>query len=227
MTIPEPLLLHEEILLLALRDKEGTFASGGWHRHALGGAILAELLLAQKIRQNPADRKKRVEALNPKPLGEPLLDEGLERIRAARRPASLATWVGRFAEWKELPHRIAARLCRRGILRADERKVLLLFRQRIYPEVNPEPERRLIDRLNRALLGPGTDLEPRTLALVSLAYPAGLLRNAFDKRVLKRQRALLEMFLEREPAGRAVKEAIQAAEAAAAAVASCGAVAVM
>jgi len=217
MSNPEPLLLHEEILLLALRDKEGTFASGGWHRHALGGAILAELLLAQKIRENPADRKKRVEVLSPKPLGEPLLDEGLERIRAARRPASLATWVERFAGWKELPHRIAARLCERGILRADQRKILLLFRQRIYPEVEPEPERRLIERLNRALLGPGTDLEPRTLTLISLAYPAGLLRNAFDKRVLKRQRTRIEALIEGEPAGRALKEAIQAAEAAAAA----------
>jgi hypothetical protein len=219
MTTPESLLLHEEILLLALRDKEGTFASGSHHRHALGGAILAELLLAQRIRQNPADRKKRVEALSPKPLGEPLLDEGLARIRAARRPASLATWVERFAGWKELPHRIAGRLCERGILRADERKILLLFRQRIYPEVNPEPERRLIDRLNQAVFGAGTDLDPRTAALVSLAYPAGLLRNAFDKRALKRQRTLLKMFLEREPAGRAVKQAIQNAEAAAAACA--------
>jgi hypothetical protein len=219
MTTPEPLWLHEEILLLALRDKEGTFASGGWHRHALGGAILAELLLAQRIRQNPADRKKRVEALSPKPLGEPFLDEGLERIRAARRPASLATWVERFAGWKELPHRIAKRLCERGILRADQRKILLLFRQRIYPEVKPEPERRLIDRLNRALFASGTDVEARTVALVSLAYPAGLLRSAFDKRALKRQRALLEMFLEREPAGRALREAIRNAEAAAAACA--------
>lgn len=227
MSNPEPLLLHEEILLLALRDKEGTFASGGWYRHALGGAILAELLLAQRIRQNPADRKKRVEVLSPKPLGKPLLDEGLERIRAARRPASLATWVGRFAEWKELPHRIAARLCERGILRADQRKILLLFRQRIYPEVKPEPERRLIDRLNRVLFVPGTDVDQRTLALVSLAYPAGLLRNAFDKRALKRQRARIEALIAGEPVGRAVNEAIQAAQAAAAVAASCGAVAVM
>jgi len=219
MSNPEPLLLHEEILLLALRDTEGTFAAGGWHRYALGGAILAELLLAGRIRENPAGRKKLVEALSPKPLGEPLLDEGLERIRAARRPASLATWVERFAGWKELPHRIAARLCERGILRGDERRILLLFHQRIYPEVKPEPERRLIDRLNRALFGPGTNLEPRTLALVSLAYRAGLLRHTFDKRALRRQRTRIEALIEGEPAGRAVKEAVRNAQAAAAACA--------
>jgi len=227
MTTSESLWLHEEILLLALRDKEGTFASGSRHRHALGGAILAELMLARRIRENPADRKKRVEVLSPKPLSEALLDEALERIRAARRPASMATWVGRFASWRELPHRIAARLCERGILRADQRKILLLFRQRIYPEVKPEPERRLIERLNRALLGSGVDLEPRTRTLLSLAYPAGLLQNAFDKQVLKRQRALFDMVLEREPVGRAVKEAIEAEAAAAAVAATCGAVAVM
>ena len=71
------------------------------------------------------------------------------------------------------------------------------------------------------------DLEPRTRTLLSLAYPAGLLQNAFDKQVLKRQRALFDMVLEREPVGRAVKEAIEAEAAAAAVAATCGAVAVM
>ena len=88
MPNPEPLRLHEEILLLALRDKEGTFAAGGWHHHALGGAVLAELLMDGKIRENPADRKKRVEVQDHRPAREPVLDEALEQIRAARRPAS-------------------------------------------------------------------------------------------------------------------------------------------
>jgi hypothetical protein len=215
MTHPETLRLHEEILLLALRDKEGTFAAGGRHRQALGGAVLAELLLARKIREQPTDRRKRVEVSDPRPLREPTLDAALERIRVARRPASLATWVGRFAGWSELPHRIAVGLCERGILRADERKVLLLFRRRIYPEVNPAPEKRLVDRLHRALLDREPDLEPRTLTLLCLAWPAGLLRYVADKRLLKQQRGLLQRYLKNEPAGRAVKEAIEAEDAAA------------
>ncbi len=217
MPTPESLLLPEEILLLALRDKEGTFAFGTYPRHALAGAILAELLFAGKIRENPADRKKRVEALNPKPTGVPVLDEALDLIRSARRPARLAGWVGRLAASRELVHRIASRLCERGILRADQRKILLLFRQRIYPEVRSEPERRLIDRLNRAVFGADTTVDPRTQAVVSLAYRAGLLRLVFDKRALKQQRARIEALVEGEPVGRAVKESIEAEQTAAAA----------
>jgi len=37
--------LHEEILLLVLKDKDGTVASGTWSSLALGGAVLAELML--------------------------------------------------------------------------------------------------------------------------------------------------------------------------------------
>ena len=39
------LFLHEEILLLALKDEEGTIASGTWYQQAIAGAILATLYL--------------------------------------------------------------------------------------------------------------------------------------------------------------------------------------
>ena len=74
------------------------------------------------------------------------------------------------------------------------------------------------------MLGPGTDLEPQTRALLSLAHPAGLLRQVVDKRVLKQQRAFLKMLVDSEPAGRAVKEAIEAENAAV--TAACGVVVV-
>ena len=39
------LFLHEEVMLLALRDEEGTIASGTMYQYAIGAAILAELLV--------------------------------------------------------------------------------------------------------------------------------------------------------------------------------------
>ena len=45
MDTATPLLLPEQILLLALRDREGTRDNKAWHGYAIGGAILAELLL--------------------------------------------------------------------------------------------------------------------------------------------------------------------------------------
>ena len=40
MTINDNLHLHEEILLLALRDKEGTIESGVMYQHAVAAALL-------------------------------------------------------------------------------------------------------------------------------------------------------------------------------------------
>ncbi len=45
----EKLYLHEKIMLLALRDKEGTVNFGVNYSFAIGGAILAELLLSKHI----------------------------------------------------------------------------------------------------------------------------------------------------------------------------------
>jgi len=49
MTIQTNLFLHEEIMLLALRDEEGTIASGTMYQYAIGAAVLAELLLNKRI----------------------------------------------------------------------------------------------------------------------------------------------------------------------------------
>jgi hypothetical protein len=45
----QPLFLHEEIMLLALRDETGVMESGAWYSFAMGGAILSELLLAGRV----------------------------------------------------------------------------------------------------------------------------------------------------------------------------------
>ena len=49
MGMQETLFLHEEIMLLALHDEKGTVAWGTYYQYALGGAILAELLLNNLI----------------------------------------------------------------------------------------------------------------------------------------------------------------------------------
>jgi len=141
------LFLHEEILLLALRDEEGTIASGTMYQYAIGADLLAELLLSKRIEVEQSGKRKLVNLVSPSPLGEPLIDQCLEKVSSAKRRAVLQTWVSRFAGVKNLKHRVAQQLYRRGILRADEDKVLLIFTRKIYPEVNPEPEKELIERL--------------------------------------------------------------------------------
>src|SRR5262245_26750560 len=183
-----PIFLHEEVMLLALRDAEGTIAPGTMYQYALGGAVLAELLLNNRIRVE-ASRKKLVNLVTSKQLGDPLLDECLEKIRSAKRRASLQTWVQRLAGMRKFKHRVAEQLCKRGILRADKDKVLLMFTRKIYPEIDPEPERQLVERLRTAIFTETTDVDPRIVVLLSLANSTGLLKAIFDRKKLKDRKA--------------------------------------
>lgn len=204
--------LHEEILLLALRDEEGTTA-GDQYAYGLAGAIAAELLLRGRIRLVEGKRKPMVEALETAPA-EDVLGTCQARIAVARRRATLATWVQRLAAMRNLKHMVAQELCRRGVLRADEDKVLLLFKRKIYPEVDPGPERELTDRLREAIVGDAAEVDPRTVLLISLASSAGLLGNAFSRKELRARKKRIDAVVNGEVTGQATREAIEAAQAA-------------
>jgi hypothetical protein len=214
MDMSRKLSLYEEIMLLALRDKEGTIVSGTRYEYAVGGAILAELFLRKRIEIERKRKKTYVRLLDLAPTGDRLLDECLEHIHGVKRPKSLADWVSKFAGLKNLRHRIALRLCQAGILKADEDKVLLLFTRRIYPEVDPGPERQLIQELDHAIFSSSGEADTRTAVLISLAKAADLLKVVFDKKKLKSRKARVEDLIHDETLGKAAKEAIEAVEAA-------------
>jgi hypothetical protein len=208
------LFLHEEIMLLALSDKKGTTEFEGHFRYALGGALLAELLLRKRVRVDDTKKRKLVEVASAQQVGDPLIDECLERVVRAKKRASLKTWVSRFSGIKRLKHRVAERLCQRGVLRADEDKVLLIFSRKIYPEVNPEPERQLIERLREAIFTDKREIDSYTVVLVSLAKNTDLLKMAFEKKELKRRKARIEQVINGDLTGKATKEVIEAIQAA-------------
>lgn len=208
------LFLHEEIMLLALKDTEGTIAPGTMYQYAIGGAILAELLLRRRTAVVEHGKKRLVDTIDETPVGDALIDECCERISTAKRRASLQTWVSRFAGIKDLRHRAARQLCQRGILQADEDKVLLIFARKIYPQIDPEPERQLINRLQEAIFADTPDVDHRTLVLASLANSANILQVIFDKKELKGRKRRIEQIVNGEVIGKATKEAIEAMQAA-------------
>jgi len=206
--------LHEEVMLLALRDERGTVASGTMYSMALGGSILAELMLRERIGIEQEGRKAFARVRKPSPLGDPVLDECLQRMRESRRRGRLQTWVSRFANLRGLRHRVAGGLARRGILRADEEKILLIFKRRVYPELDTAPEREVLDRLREAIFTDRRDLDPRTVVLVALAHHAGLLKQVFDKRELRARKARIESVIQGDAIGKATRQAIEAVRAA-------------
>lgn len=208
------LFLHEEIMLMALKEREGTIVSGTNYSYALGGAILAELLLHKRIIVEAEKKKKFAKVIDSLPMGEPLLSECLEKINTAKKRQQLQTWVTRFAQIKNLKHRVAKQLTRRGILRADEDKILHIFTRKIYPEIDPRPEQDLIERLRQAIFTDSDDIDPKTVVLLSLAKSTELLKVVFDKKQLKTRKERIEQIVNGEMMGKAAKEAVDAAMAA-------------
>ncbi|MFQ5806361.1 MAG: GPP34 family phosphoprotein [Phycisphaerae bacterium] len=78
----------------------------------------------------------------------------------------------------------------------------------------PRPERKLIERLRKAIFTETRQVDPRTVILVSLASAADLLRIPFDKKALKTRKDRIERLVSGELMGRATREAFQAAQAA-------------
>jgi hypothetical protein len=207
--------IHEQLLLLALRDEKGTLESrAGMYQYALGGAILSELLVEGCIAVGE-DKKKLVDVVKIKRMYEPVLDECLGMIASAKRRRSASNWVSRFGQIKKLRHRVASGLCHRGILKDSEDKVLLFFTRRIYPTIDPGPERRLVGSLRKAIFSESRTLNPRTGILVALAHGTGLLSIHFDRKELKRRKRRLEEITRGDLIGGATRQAVQAAQAAA------------
>ena len=207
------LFLHEEVMLLALRDRKGTVYGSTHYSTALGAAVVAELLLAGRIAVD-AGRRPLVNVLRTEPMGDEVLDECLERMAGARRRARLGTWVQRCAGLRRLRHRVAGGLCDRGILRAADDTVLLVFHRTVYPELDPAPERRLIERLRRAIFGESATVAARTAVLIALAYRTELLSIPFTRKELRQRKSRLMQIADGELLGRATKEIVEAAQAA-------------
>ncbi len=213
------LRLHEEVLLLVLREREGTPHDAATSIHAVGAALLGELIDAGRVALVPAGKKLFVELRDARPLGDPLLDECLGLVATARRRAQIDAWVSRFSARKRLLPRVAQGLVARGILRAEERTILLIFRRRVYPELDPRPEKAVRDRLRRAIFSEARDVDPRTVRLLSLADSVGLLPAVFGKKELKPRRQRVKALVAGEPLGAATRR-VREAEAAAAVVAT-------
>ena len=208
----EKLHIHECLLLLALRDEKGTVESGAtMYRYALGGAILAELLLAGTVRIE-AGKKKLVDLVRTKAMHDPVLDECLGLVASAKRRRRASDWVSRFGRIKRIRRRVAEGLCDRRILKQAEGKVLFLFSRTTYPTVDPRPERKLIERMCRAIFTEARELDAFIVVLIALAHGTGILKIHFDKRKLKERKRRLEEIADGALAAAATREAVQAAQ---------------
>lgn len=201
------LALHQELMLLSLRDKEGT-SIGCSYLVAIGGACLAELSLQKRI-EIGSDKKRLVTVIRTDSTGDAILDELLNKIHSSKRIRSAQEWVLSITQMPKLKHRIAQQLCDRKILQQEEVKVLWLFRTNRYPEADSQYERALKQRMAKLMFGQTIQHDERTTIVIALAKAADLLKHNFDKDRLARNKERINKIAKSDMfAARATKQAL-------------------
>ena len=219
------MLIAEEYLLLALDDETGKprIASDRLEP-ALGGALLAELALRERIGITPREagwtKRGRVAITNLTPTDDAELDAALDKL-AQNEGKKVKDVLSTFtAKKNRLSHgvrdRLLERLAAAGLLVRTEGTVLGFIPRTTWPAGDPAAEDDVRRRLQSALVGGETPAE-RTVALIALLQVTGLLNKVVsteDKRALKAQAKKLT---DGDWAAKAVKDAIDEAAAAGAA----------
>ncbi|MGW1343702.1 GOLPH3/VPS74 family protein [Kribbella sp. NPDC002412] len=169
-------------------------------------------------------KQGRLKVLDATPTGDAILDERLAYVadKPGKRPKDQ---LGRLS--KKLRDQVLARLAERGVLEADQNKVLGLFPVTRWPAKDARHEAEVRTALE-SVLKVGTTPDERTGALVAMLSALNVVRkivtDGVDKRALK-QRA--KEIAESDWAADAVKKAVSEMQAAVttAVVVSAGAVA--
>jgi len=223
------MLVAENLLLCLTDDTTGKLlASGTEVDVALGGALLVELALREQVDIGGSDdrvRKGRLVVRDASPTGDDVLDEALAAVVAneGKKPGSVVTKLG-----KKVRPRLYDRLVAAGLLRAEEGRFLGIFPTRRWPTVNPVHESAVRARLAGALRA-GTTGDAHAAALISLLAALNAVHKAVDPVPLgltrRELRGKSKKIAEGEWAGKAVKQAIDAMNAATVAVISASAAA--
>ena len=206
------MLIAEELLLLSIDDETGKNAllRSDKIAPALGGALLVELALMERIGVTPDSdgwrRRGRVTITSTTPTDDEELDN-LMAVLDRREGAKVKDLISQLSFTritKGLRNRLLQRLAGAGVLSAQRSEI---FRLRSWPTIDSRPEDEVRSRLQAALVGGHTPTE-RTVALIALLNATGQLPKVVvgaDKKALK---ARAKELSEGDWAAKAVKQAI-------------------
>jgi len=200
--------LAEEFLVL-LRDEDGALSRAPqWLvRYALGGAVLMDLTLENRIDTDA----RRLFLVDSRPVGDSLLDPMLAEIARADREHDALYWVEHATHHAdEIRETALARLVGNGVLRLSDDRVLRIFGTRRYPLADEEAERDLIQRIRETLLS-DTIPDPRDIAIVTLAHGCGLIGHILTAEEMADAAARMEVVRRLELIGRAFLNAMDVA----------------
>jgi hypothetical protein len=209
------MLIAEEFLLLALDDVSGrSKVSIQTLEPALGGALLAELALLERVGVSPHTagwrERGRITLTSAVPTDDPELDRVLDElsVRKGTRVKDLISPVSTRRITKGVLNRLLTRLAAEGVLTADRGTLLGVIPTTRWHPSDPEPEEELRGRLQSALVG-GAVPTGRTVALIGLLEATSLLPKVVLADNVRALRRRAKELAEGDWAADAVRDAIE------------------
>ena len=172
------LTLAAELLLVALNDQRGTLLP--MRPYAMEVASAAALVMDLSLLGCIDTDHRSLTLISASATGNALLDDVLARIAADPGPHSPATWLQRLATVPDLQARIIDSLVQRGILQSVEKRLLWVFKTRVYPPTSGLEEREVLSRI-MTLLNNDEIPEPRDALLVGLLSATKLLDELLSR----------------------------------------------
>lgn len=194
--------LAAEYVLIATNEDGRRRYTGGFHGYGVAGATLMEMVLQGAV----AIERKRVHPIQ-EPDG-PIMTSTWQDIQ--RHPGKhMRHWIHKWGHGHRFRW-VQELLVEAGVLRKERRKVLGLFPTTRYPEVDPEPERALRERL-RVAIEHNDPRDVRTVALALLLAQTDLLGGLTDARTMRQVKRTVTQWRDHpalQGSGRAVADAI-------------------
>jgi hypothetical protein len=207
-------LIAEDLLLLLLDDDAGTLNHSDKIQPLLGGALLIELALAERIEVAEKTSRwstARVAVVDGPPVDEPLLVAAISTI--GEKPRSAQDLVNRLGTGTR--DVLLERLTERGLVRPVQGKVLGLFPRTTWPAIDRRHEAAVRALLQGALVQRLTP-DARTSALVALLSAVGHAHKVVERGdvPVKDIKSRANEIADGAWAAKAVKDAVAAAQAA-------------
>jgi golgi phosphoprotein 3 len=178
------LTLADEIVVLMLRDDTGAIKPecALVANMAIAGGILMELALLSRIDTDLTS----LFVVDPKSVGDELLDDALQKIAAEPKKQSSAWWIRVLGLHSgDLSAKVLGRIVEAGILRAEDREFLWVFSRRAYPQKTGREEREAKARLVSLIFNDDVP-DARDTLLLGLADSTGILKAILSPDDLRR-----------------------------------------
>ena len=209
----------EELVLLLIDERRGDLVPTPARTLActLAGAILMDLALENRIDTDP----DRLVVLDETPLGDDLLDPVLAGIAQSGETHDARFWVERLAaRGDEIRDKALSHLAEQAILEVQEEGFLRILPSTAYARRYPSPDQEMTEdvrlRVMRVLFDHDVP-DPKDVVIISLAAACGAFELLLTPTELQEVGERIALLSRMDLIGRAVQDAVRAAERAAAA----------